>query len=371
MLNKIKHKVSQFGDRALSKKNSLNGLPAGYFGCADEITKPCVSGWVSSIDECLNPVALKITKGDEIRLILANDERYDVLNAGKAATALCGYSANFSENNFDVAKIEILSVAGEIIKPVSIYKGRKIFFIHIPKAAGSSVNECISSAVDGPYYTHIEGLRERWDEIKNAKFLSGHVRYEDYERSFSHNDYVVVAFLREPLSHIKSHINWVRRLTEPELIAKRENHTGIVQKIADELATCDFSDIDSVRNYVKNIKPIAYGLFDNCQVRYLASVAFNERVTEKHLAQAIENLNYLHFVGISEYSKESQARLISILGLKSTSREVKSNVNAYDYGLNVHDSEIAAALMPLVQFDLKLYEIAKARFLMDSKHDAR
>jgi len=358
LLKRIKKKLNSNAEKA---------VPAGYFGCADELTKPCVSGWVSYVDESLNPVMLKITKGDEVQFVIADRERKDVLQVGRVKTAFCGYQVSFSADNFEPALVEVLSSMGKLSEDVPSYKNRKLFFIHIPKAAGSSVNDLMSSVIEGPYFTHIEGLRDRWSDIKEARFLSGHIRYTDYVSSFSQHDYVVFAFLREPLSHLKSHMNWVRRLAEPELINKRDSHSDIVHRIADELAVLNFTDINSLASYVKQIKPIAYGLFDNCQVRFLSEVKANERVCQKHLEQAVRNLRHLHFVGISEHSKESQAQLLSLLGMEGKASEAKSNVNSYDYGLDITKGEVIYTLNPLVQFDIQLYAEAKKIFLAQAQ----
>lgn len=334
-----------------------------YFGCADELIAPLVSGWVSYTDSGGNPVTLKITKGKEVQLVIANIERNDVFLSGQVESPFCGFSAQFSSDNFYKAEIEVLGAIGNLTKPAPNYKDRKVFFIHIPKAAGSSVNDLVSSAISDSYYTHIEGMRDQWDEIKNAKFLSGHIRYSEYQQVFSKHDYVVFAFFREPYSHLKSHLNWVRRLAEPELIKSRKSHSDIVHKIADNLAKLDFTSSDNLSSYAKSLKPIAYGLFDNCQVRFLANVKPNELVGQEHLDQAIKNLRHLHFVGISEYSKESQTQLLALLGLDMKKTEAKSNVNSYDYGLDITDENILLALKPLVQFDLQLYKEAKKIFL--------
>lgn len=368
MLNRIKTKLKS--NFLIENKESTEVVSAAYFGCADELIKSRVSGWVSYADESKNPVVLKITKGDEVKLVLANDERSDVFKAGRVKNSFCGYSAQFSDNNLDAAVVEVLAPLGTLSPVFPSYKHRKLFFIHIPKAAGSSINELISATVKGRYYTHIEGLRNQWDDIKESKFLSGHIRYKEYESDFSKHDYVVFAFFREPLSHLKSHMNWVRRLAEPELTSKREAHTSIVHKIADDLADIDFSDIEGLQRYVNNLRPIAYGLFDNCHVRFLSSVEPNERVNQKHLDQAIKNLHHLHFVGISEYSKESQEQLLTLFDLDKATGEAKSNVNSYDYGLNISDEKISNILHPLVQYDVELYEEAKKIFFMQRQRIA-
>lgn len=362
MLNRIKTKLKS--NLLISNKKSVAVLGLGYFGCADELVKSRVSGWVSYDDESKNPALLKITKGGEVKLAIANEERNDTVQAGRVQNGLCGYSVQFSSDNHETAVVEVLSSLGKLSQNAPNYKHRKLFFIHIPKAAGSSVNDLLGSAIDGQYYTHIEGLRNQWNEIKDSKFLSGHIRYKEYESNFSQHDYVVFSFFRKPLSHVKSHINWVRRLSEPELLSKREAHASIIHKIADDLASFKFSDIDRLRNYVENLRPIAYGLFDNCQVRYLSDVEPNELVSQKHLDQAIKNLNHLHFVGISEHSKESQEQLLALLDLSTHSDEAISNVNPYDFGLDISNDQVVHVLQPLIQFDNQLYAEAKRIFMM-------
>jgi hypothetical protein len=362
LLNRIKTKLKS--NFLIENKESTETVSAAYFGCADELIKSCVSGWVSYIDESKNPVVLKITKGDEVKLVLANHERGDVFKAGRVKNSFCGYSVQFSDHNQDVAVVEVLAPLGTLSPVAPSYKHRKLFFIHIPKAAGSSINDLIGSTLKGLYYTHIEGLRDQWDDIKESIFLSGHIRYKEYESDFSKHDYVVFAFFREPLSHLKSHMNWVRRLAEPELTSNREAHASMVHKISDDLADVNFSDIEELQTYVDGLRPVAYGLFDNCQVRFLSGVEPNERVNQKHLDQAIKNLHHLHFVGISEYSKESQEQLLTLFDLNKASGEAKSNVNSYDFGLNISDEKVSKVLHPLVQYDVKLYEEAKKIFFM-------
>lgn len=334
-----------------------------YVGAIDELKHETVRGWVGCVEDP-SPVCVKVTKGREVKIVLANEPRADVVAKGKLKSKFCGFTAEFSVDNHGVVQVDIMVQAKPLIPTIPDYRGRKLFFVHIPKAAGSSVNDLLSAALSGEVtYTHIEGMREQWQEIAGSRLLSGHVRYPEYVKAFSDKDFVVFAFLREPYAHLRSHLNWVRRLVEPELTEFRGGHSKIIQSIADGLATVDFTKISSLEAYVRNIKGGGgLGLFDNCQVRYLSSVNPNERVEEKHLKEAIFNLKQLHFVGICEESKASQSMLAKLVNLEYSETEQRSNVNTYDYGMNINSASIRNTLGPLVKFDIQLYEVALELF---------
>ena len=333
-----------------------------YIGCVDSVKDQQVIGWVGCVNN-EEPVCIKITKGDEVQVVLANLPRPDVLNATELKSELCGFSTKFKSDNIGVVQVEIMVSAQKlpIIRPD--FSNRKVFFVHVPKAAGSSINDFLCNAFSSETtFTHIEGIKEQWPNIVNSKYLSGHIRYPNYVENFSRHDFFVFSFFREPFSHLRSHLNWVRRLAEPELLDFRNKHSELVKSIADELTEVDFRSENSMSLFVSSLRKGAYGLFDNCQVRFFSSVKGDERVEKKHLDEAISNIKSLHLVGISERSKESQALLADLLKLPKQEEEQRSNINSYDYGLNTKDPKFRDILRPLIEFDLALYKSAISIF---------
>lgn len=330
-----------------------------YIGHVDDSQHSCIRGWVGCKEDN-SPVCLKVTKGSEVKLVLAQEPRPDVVKVGKLKHENCGFSVEFSKDNHALPLVEIMVQAQDLVATMPDYSRRKAFFVHIPKAAGSSVNDIFTKSLSNVQtYTHIEGIRDQWERISHSAFLSGHIRYSEYADFFSKSDFVVFSFLREPYAQLRSHLNWVRRLVEPELLEFRKGHAKHIQGIADRLALVDFTSIASLDEFVSNIKNGGFlGLFDNCQVRYLSSVSPNERVNDEHLQEAIYNLRQLHFVGICEYSKESQSMLLKLMNLREVKAGQHSNSNSYDYGLNIKSEDIRSTLNPLVKYDKKLYEIA-------------
>jgi hypothetical protein len=370
VLNKLKlikgfklPKITSIANKALDSQ-ALSFVEGGlqYIGCVDTVNDQQVNGWVGCLSS-EEPVCIKVTKGDEVQVLLANLPRSDVLKATALKSELCGFSIKFKSDNYAPVKVEIMVQAQKLPINKPDFSQRKVFFVHVPKAAGSSINDFLCDAfTTESTYTHIEGIKDQWPSVVQAKYLSGHIRYPDYVENFSRHDFFVFSFLREPLSHLRSHLNWVRRLAEPELLEFRNKHSNLVQSIADELNEFDFKSKKSMLLFVSSLKKGAYGLFDNCQVRFFSTVKGHERVEQKHLNEAILNLKKLHFVGISERSKESQALLATLLNVPVQQEEQRSNVNDYDYGLNIKDAKIKEIVGPLVKFDLALYEVALSIF---------
>jgi hypothetical protein len=346
-----------------SKKQQLTFNKEDYIGNVDEFFSSTVRGWVG-YQGGTEPLWVKITKGSECQVVLADKLRTDVLDTGLLATECCGFEAFFSKNNVDKAEVELLMPIVTLSHSKPNYRGRKLFFLHIPKTAGSSVNQSLQSQLGHlPAYTHIEGLSHRWDKLLDARFLSGHITYPIYEKNFSPYNFVVAAFFREPHKHIESHLNWVRHLSEPEKESFLSEHPVVVQTIAQKLSLLDFASSKTWGQFVKQLKPVQYGLFDNLQVRYLSDAKPAERVNETHLQQALARLKKIQLVGIAEQFDESMSLIHQAMGFdKPVEKNVRSNVNSFSYGADFSILDNQKAIEPLVKFDRILYQQALLQF---------
>lgn len=357
----MKNRFKRFS--AINNKKLVSIDKNNYIGNVDEMFLPLVRGWAG----CKNSTEahwVKITKGDECQVVLANEPRPDVMKCGLLKYEHCGFSSRFADDNKAQAQVEILMPIVDVSHSQPSYKNRKLFFLHIPKTAGSSVNYSLQNQLQGmPTYTHIEGLADRWDTLLDARFLSGHITYSVYEKNFSPSNFILAAFFREPYQHLVSHLNWVRHLMEPEKKSFLLDHPPVVQNIADKLSTLDFTSINTWHNFIKELKPIQYGLFDNLQVRYLADVKPAERVTEAHLKQALSRLSRIHLLGIAEKFDESMELIHQAMGLNAVvQQDIRSNVNYFSYGADFSSTDFQAAVEPLVKFDRVLYKQALLQF---------
>ncbi|WP_022942138.1 hypothetical protein [Psychromonas hadalis] len=356
--------INRFKKTLTKQKTQLMTIDkSNYIGRVDEMFLPLVRGWAGCKDST-EVHWVKITKGEECQVVLANQSRADVLKAGLLMYENCGFSAKFSDNNIAQAHIEILVS----VKPVSHsqpnYKNRKLFLLHIPKTAGSSVNLSLQNQLKAePTYTHIEGVPDSWQKLLDARFLSGHITYPVYEKSFASANFILAAFFRQPYRHLVSHLNWVRHLMEPEKKEFLLSHPLVVQQIADKLSALNFTSIATWQQFVKQLQPVQYGLFDNLQVRYLADIKPSERVNEQHLKQALSRLKNIQLVGIAEKFNESMAVIHQAMGFDApVERNVRSNVNSFSYGADSSDVDFQQAVEPLVKFDRLLYQQALLQF---------
>jgi hypothetical protein len=337
-------------------------------GRIDEVNKNIVRGWASSkvIAESL---WIKVTKGDVVQVVLADQERIDVMRAGLSDTPYCGYRVIFAEDNLEPVKVEVLLPVKKLGNTAISYANRNVFFMHIPKTAGSSVNELFKRELNEfGVYSHIEGLRDRWPEICNARVLSGHIRLVEYDDKLAESNRIIVSFFREPYRHLESHLNWVRHLSEPDKTEFLSGHPNIVAKISNELSKMDFSSPEVLGDYTKTLTVPAFGLFDNPQVRFLSSVAFNERVTAEHLNEALKNLDRVKILGLAEAMDDSFYALKVLLNLNDSKETIHANGASYRYGIDFKCAAARTAVNELVVYDLELYAEVEKRFSVQRLH---
>ena len=361
MDNNVKNRLKKLLNEPKAKQLVID--QENYIGRVDEMFLPLVRGWAGCKDST-DAHWVRITKGDECQVVLANQSRPDVLKCGLLSYENCGFTALFSEENKAQAYIEILMPVTPLSHSQPNYKNRKLFFLHIPKTAGSSVNDSLQKQLQKvPTYTHIEGIEERWQQLLDSRFLSGHITYPVYEKVFSTANFILAAFFREPYQHLVSHLNWVRHLSEPEKQDFLLEHPQVIQNISKRLSTLDFTSTDMWALFVKDMKPVQFGLFDNLQVRYLSDVQHGERVNEGHLQQALQRLKNIHLVGIAEHFNDSMSLIHQAMGFDAPAEKgVRSNVNSFSYGTKSSEVEFQKAVEPLVKFDRILYQQALLQF---------
>lgn len=346
--------------RSVSKRGDLGSDIRGY---VDESISPRVYGWVSC-DDIDEPLLVHIVKGDESQTVLADIERPDVLAAGVSKRLNCGFETRFSERNFAMAKAQVLIPVKEIERTEKNYAGRNVFFMHIPKTAGSSVNDLLQqSCPEGQFLSHIEGIRNQWLELARPKqILSGHIGYNEYKKNFGDQSRVVISFFRDPYRQLISHFYWVRHLSEPEKKDFLNGHSNLIKSISKRLSEFDLSSISGLRDYIQSMETKEIKLFDNFQVRFLTAPIKGVRVSDDDCREACSNLHRIHIVGIVEDMKGSFNSIARYLKLPNKEFIPSKNVNPYNYGIDINDEHVREILYPLVQYDLRLYEAVYSKY---------
>ena len=244
----------------------------------------------------------------------------------------------------------------------------KVFFLHMPKTGGSSVNEVFANEFGNDcYLEHIENLDP--DEIDKALhkdnfFISGHIPYPRIKSKLDEVDSILkFVFVREPFSHLNSHISWIRNLLNDH--ERFQQHSSDVQNLSKFLNNIDFGSRRELTCFLKELPPYGIASFDNRQTRYLADPPDHAKVSKEDLNRALLNLEDFDFIGCFEkFSLDLQEFVKSRIGLNINQIPFRNKKNRKVL-LDVHSvPDFKEILYPLVEHDLQLYEeTVKARAL--------
>ena len=239
----------------------------------------------------------------------------------------------------------------------------KLFFMHIAKTAGSSVNKYLASHyAEDRHALHVESKQE-WrtdqDWARNLGFVSGHYSLPHFKRNLQLSRYYKITVLREPYAHLVSHLAWIRKLADEDETRRLAEHPEFVQHFARKLAKTDLSDPVAIGKLISSLEDKEKRLVDNCQVRYFTQVEVGADVGEMDAQNAIEASAEFDLIGTTDRIDEFLRHVAAHMGWKAPVTEVRENVSRNYYGLDVEDKNICAALEPLVHFDLKLYRVVK------------
>lgn len=245
---------------------------------------------------------------------------------------------------------------------------RRIYYMHVAKTAGSSVNNFIASHYPiSKVCMHFEGHPE-WRNVRNEapladmEFLSGHVRLQRFARRLPARDYFKITTFRAPIDHVISHLSFVRRLSEKERPTMLMNVPLRVQQLSSMLAQVNLSDPEELTRVVQNLDPVGLGLFDNCQTRYLLNLPVGARVEKKHVGAALRRLREFDLVAITERLDESLMILCHLMRWRPSERVRSLNVSSNKYGLDKSNPAIRKALTPLIAADRIIYQEACRMF---------
>jgi len=239
----------------------------------------------------------------------------------------------------------------------------KFFYLHIPKTGGSFFNRFLSYQFNG-FMDHIESKINLNDEkdikkLKKIQAFSGHIIYPIFRNKFREN-INIITLLRNPIEQIISHITYVRELGEESEKHRLEKHTEIIKKLVAKLKIVDLSSPKEIENLIKWLEANKIWLFHDCQTRYLGGGV--EFIKPQNLNAALENLEKIDYVGITERLKEFMILLSMEENFKLIEYQ-KENVTKNRYGLDINNIDIRKALQPLIQNDHIIYKFARKKFI--------
>lgn len=205
-----------------------------------------------------------------------------------------------------------------------------IFFVHVPKTAGSSVNAALHEALpDG--FSHCEAFIGDADRMRSALnscgWLSGHVDLSQAEKSLAMHTRRPIRYfacMRNPTDQVRSHYNWLIEIFHrgEEFY---ETHSPAIKAISEAIRTSP-KDAASIKANLHRFG----GLLLNTQSTYILGHAF-----DWNTGDIKGRLGRYEMIADST---DVQALLSCMLGSPSFS-DRRENVSCYHFDPDVFDSD--------------------------------
>ncbi|MBN2528058.1 MAG: sulfotransferase family 2 domain-containing protein [Deltaproteobacteria bacterium] len=246
------------------------------------------------------------------------------------------------------------------------YASRPLYFMHIPKTAGSAVNAVMMRKM-GPQNSVVHINRNNLKkglsrEIPYKKFVSGHMRIHEVMTTLDISSFCKATLLRDPFKRLISNIAWSRRLAEPEMQTRFEFLSRKQQTQALYLKSLDLANMKDIQKLVDNKDLKTHNAFDNIQTRMLLPNGITGNLTTQHLGFAQQTLKLFDVVGINEQLESFVQAVCEQLSIPVAPTELKRvNVQKNNFGLDPQNPELKQILRPLYQVDEELYQLVKNR----------
>lgn len=345
-------------------------MPNSFSWFIDVINNSRISGWCFNNDALDDASSLSFF-GDEEKIGSVNACRYrqDLKNLKFHPSGNCGFEFTIPEYT-DLYQYKHLSIhADEASDPLEVFETKhiqsvlrgqlpKVFFMHIPKTAGTSFN-AFSDTVFPKNSTavHIESIdQDAYPALQSQKkYLAGHLPLREIKAHFDLLQFDLYTIIREPYSHLHSHLKWVKRIGQDPDADFFSSHSVETQKLALLLNHLDFSHEENVRALVDGICGNLTTLFDNHQTRYLLDYK-RKKVTFPDVQIARSELKHFKSIGITEQYQRFLDHFCETYGIVCSGQKGKLNQSESSKLFDYHDQAIRSILRPLVEFDLLLYQ---------------
>lgn len=350
-------------------------LPRFVLSHVDVINDEYISGWCfnrllpgrrATLEFCLN--------GQPVGRTENNLPREDVRQAGLHDSGRCGFTFRFP-STLDLGMPGDFTIAsplmGGILWRIPIAEiqaatapSRPIFFMHIPKTAGTSFNNHVHGWFGfDRWHSHIEVLGEEQQRqlFRSPQYIAGHLPFHRLRTLVG--DWSTIdlhTILREPVSQLHSHLSWIRGIGADTRSGFFEAHQPVIRELAETMQSSDLSSPRGLDRFVQRIDGFQLDFFDNIQVRYLSDHR-PDRVTETDLAAALDNLERFDTIGLTECYHDYLPLVAGFYRRRHLPQKTRHNPARVAPLFDTRDPAIREILSPLFRYDRRLYDTVKER----------
>lgn len=253
----------------------------------------------------------------------------------------------YNEKEVSVGALKVASIAK---------KTNKVFFQHIAKAGGTSINKLLSDHFgQSNSKEHIESINigEKSSDLNHLDFISGHRRYYHVDKVLDLSKRFSFSMIRHPLDHLISHLKWVYKISENQNSSFFNNHPDTIKELSLYMRSINWNDFLQVKKFFKYEHKGGKNLFNNCQTRYFLSNQFGE-LGEDDFREAKLRMDRFNLIGKLEFQDDFVLQLSELTGIRFQQLETL-NTNRIDSFIDVNNSNIKNLLLEQIQFDIRLY----------------
>ena len=234
-------------------------IPRLLLSHIDVLNDEYISGWAFNRARPGKPLRLAFRlDGTELGSAICALEREDVRRTGMHPTGRCGFEYRFPDRLDLSGKAALRVVTG--LPGITVHRAplcdiqaaaeprRPIFFMHIPKTAGTSFNNHVHGWFGyGKWHSHIEVLSREAQVglLTRPQYVAGHLPfYKLRELPLDIGQIEFHTILREPYQQVHSHLAWIRGVGLDPASPFFHAHPEVVRELAIKLNSTDLSAPD-------------------------------------------------------------------------------------------------------------------------------
>lgn len=335
-----------------------------------------IAGWFLHFFNKEKPVRLRFVSGKEVLgEVVAKTYRKDVQLRRVHPTGFCGFDFNIpsaidvtKESHLDIyidsQKKPFRRLASAELLPKTTQKIPPILFMHIPKTAGTSFNSFMRLHVPCDFASHhIENYnKSRYALLAQGKsYLAGHLRIDTLKQCFDIDRFDCYSIVRNPYSHLYSHLNWLKGIALLKGSAFFDQHSKEVKKLAIKIAELDFTKLTQVQRFVVGLRGYELDFFDNCQTRYFLDYR-PEKMSLTDFPNTLANIELFKHIGLTEKYDQFRSFISSSYDLPEVSDSAPVNRAMHPPLYDWESEDMKEIFYSLVHADTLLYNTVRNRF---------